>query len=139
MFTKMQISSAMKLTFSGEKQLSMGKRKWCYKGGKKGEGSTDFSFTLNTCKTYGVQSHPAIAHLGHVIVNTVTCCYCRGLATGLTVVILTRFCAVSAKEKQNVMKVLKANFRGWVGGGLDFRVFLLNQFPCLHWGQCHWD
>ena len=31
---------------------------------------------------YGARSHAAIARLGRVIVNTVTCFYSRGLATG---------------------------------------------------------
>ena len=95
--SKTQISAALKLTFRGEKQLSAGKRNRRYKKKKEKKekrkmkkGSTGFSSALNTRETYGTRSHAAIARLGRVIVNTVTRCESRGLATGLNAVILTR-------------------------------------------------
>ena len=45
---------------------------------EKKKGSNSFSSAPNTCETYGAHSHAAIARLGHVIVNTVTCCYHSG-------------------------------------------------------------
>ena len=53
-------------------------------GGTRKIGSTSFSSAPNTHETYEAHSHAAIARLGHVIVNTVTCCCCHRLATGLT-------------------------------------------------------
>ena len=60
------------IDFQWRKTIVHGENKLVLQRGKKGERSTSFSFTLNTCETYGAQSHLAIAHLGHVIVNTVT-------------------------------------------------------------------
>ena len=58
------------------------------------KGSTSFSSASNTHETYGTRSHAAIARLGHLIVNTVTCYYSRRLATGMNAGILTCFCAM---------------------------------------------
>ena len=55
----------------GEKKLAVQKKE-----GKKE--STSFNSAPNTHQTYGARSHAAIACLGHVIVNTVTCCYHSG-------------------------------------------------------------
>ena len=93
-----------------------GERNQWYEKEKKG--STGFCSVPNTQKTNRAHSHAAITHLGCVIVNTVTCCYSRRLATGLNAVIPTRFRAVSAKKKWKFWKRI-------------FRVFLWNQFPCL--------
>ena len=71
--------------------------------------STSFSSAWNTRKTYGVRSHAAIARLGHVIVNTVTCCYSRRLATGLNAVILTHFCAMSWQKVKSVSRLFASN------------------------------
>ena len=61
---------------------------------KKEEGRTGFSSAPNTGEMYGVHSHVAIAHLGRVIANTVTCCYSHRLAIGLNADILTHSCAM---------------------------------------------
>ena len=77
-----------KTTVRGEKKSPVQKEKGEKR--KKKKGSTGFSSALNTRETYGTRSHAAIARLGRVIVNTVTRCESRGLATGLNAVILTR-------------------------------------------------
>ena len=79
-----------KTTVRGEKKSPVQKEKGEKRKKKKKKGSTGFSSALNTRETYGTRSHAAIARLGRVIVNTVTRCDSRGLATGLNAVILTR-------------------------------------------------
>ena len=54
-----------KTTVRGEKKLAVQKE-------RNKKGSTGFSSTPKTCKTYQMRSHAAIARLVHVIVNTVT-------------------------------------------------------------------
>ena len=94
--SKMQIFAALKLTFHGEKQLSAWKRNQRYKKEKKKEALVLVSHRI---ATKHICSHAAITRLGHVIVNTVTHCYSRGLATGLNAVILTHFCAMFRLRK----------------------------------------
>ena len=113
---KTQISVAVKLTFRGgrtdvykEKVLAAQKR-------KEKKGSTGFSSALNTCETYGVRSHAAIARLGRVIVNTVTCYYSCRLATGLNAVVLTHFCAMFQLRKSKCYESFEFCF---CGGGLN--------------------
>ena len=88
---KMQICVAVKLTFCRERKLQ---GKEIGSTNKKKKGSTGFSSALNNHKTYRARSRAAIACLRCVILNTVTCCYSRGLATGVNTVILTRFCSM---------------------------------------------
>ena len=59
--------------FPQREKLSAGKINQWYK--KKGEKKKEvLVFAPNTCETYRARSHAAIACLGHVIANTVTCC-----------------------------------------------------------------
>ena len=76
------------------------------------KGRTGFTSAHNTRETYGARSHAAIAHLGRIIMNTVTFCYSCGLATGLNTVILPCFCTVLAKKKQMLQKLGKHIFSG---------------------------
>ena len=108
-----------------EKPNCRGGRNQRYEKEKKG--STGFSSVPNTQKTFRGHSHAAITHLGRVIVNTVTCYYSCRLATGSNAVIPTRLRTVSAKKKWKFWKRIFCRR----AGGLDFRVFLWNQFPCL--------
>ena len=61
----------------------------------------------------------AIARLGRVFVNTVTCCYSRGLATGLNAVILLRY--VSSK-KSECYKSFESGSRASVATELQFNI-----------------
>ena len=79
---------------------------------KKKKGSTGFSSALNNHKTYGARSLAAIAFLGCVILNTVTCCYSRGLATGLNTVILTHFCSVFQLRRSECYESSESEFSG---------------------------
>ena len=125
---KMQISMAAKLTLHGGKNC--GEKKLTVQKEKK-KGSNSFSSAPNTCETYGAHSYAAIARLGHVIVNTVTCCYSHTLNT----VILTCFSTMFRLRKIKCYESFESKFCVWWGGGggggLDFRIFLSNQFPCL--------
>ena len=67
------------------------------------------------------RSHAAIARLGHVIVNTVTRCYSRGLATGLNTVILTCFCAMFRLRKSECYESFESESSGGRGGGARFQ------------------
>ena len=87
-------------------------------GGTRKIGRTGFSSAPNTHETYEANSHVDIAHRGCVIVNTITCCCCRGLATGLT----QSFLHASALCFSFLKKQMLQKF---------FRVFLLNQFPSM--------
>ena len=115
----------------GEKKSAVQKRK------KKKKGSTSFSSALNTRETYGACSHVAVAHLGRIIVNTVTCCYSRGLATGLNAVILTCLCAMFQLRKSKCYKSSQGKFSrvGWGvvgvggGGGARFQSFSFKSVP----------
>ena len=98
-------------------------------GNKPKKGRTGFSSAPNTRKMYRVCSHVAIAHLGRVIANTVTCCYSRRLAIGLNADILARFCAMFQLRKRECYAHFESNFSGV--GGCYISVFLSNQFPCL--------
>ena len=91
--------------------------------------STRFRSAPNTHETYRARSHAAISHLGHVIVNIVTCCYSRRLATGLNTVILTCFCSMFQLRKSKCYKSFKSKFSG--GWARLQSVFFSNQFPCL--------
>ena len=76
---------------------------------KKEKKQHSFSSAWNTHETYRVRSHAAIARLGRVIVNTVTCCYSRRLATGLNAVILTHFCAMFWQKVKSVSRLFASN------------------------------
>ena len=101
-----------------KKNCPQGKEIVCTKKKKK-KGSTGFNSAPNTRKTHSVHSHEAITRLGRIIVNTVTCCYSRRLATGLNAVILTFLCYVSAKKKWMLQKFWKQMFR-WGGSISEF-------------------
>ena len=118
---KTQISAAVKLTFRGEKNVSMGKRNWLYKKRKKGSTGS----TLNTLETYEAHLHAAIAHLGHIIVNTVTRCYSCGLATGLNAVILTRFCTMFRLRESECYESFESDFFK----GARFQSFSFESIP----------
>ena len=75
--------------------------------------------------------HMRLSPVGCGIVNTVTCCYSQGLAIGLNGVILTHLCAMFQLSKSKCYESFETKFSRKGFGGLDFRVFLLNQFPCL--------
>ena len=100
---KTQISAAVKLTFRGENNFWWGNEIGSTK--EKEKASTSFSSARNTRETYGARSHAAIAHLGHVIMNTVTCCYSHRLATGLNAVILTHFCAMFWQKVKSISRL----------------------------------
>ena len=67
----------------------------------------------------------AIAHLGRVVFNTVTCCYSRGLATGLNAVILTRFCAMFRLRKSECYESFESEFFK----GARFQSFSFESIP----------
>ena len=90
------------------------------------KGSTGFSSAPNTAETYRAHSHAAIAHLGHRILNTVTCCYSRRLATGLNTVILTCFCSMFQLRKSKCYKSFKSEFSG---GWARFQSFPFESVP----------
>ena len=102
-------------------------------GGTRKIGRTGFSSAPNTHETYEAHSNVAIAHLGRVIVNTITCCCCHGLATGLTQSFLhaSALC-FSFLKKQMLQKFWKQIFRGGGGGGwISEFFFWINSHPCL--------
>ena len=104
-------------TDSAEKKIVLREKKSVVRKKKK-KGSTSFSSAPNTRETYGMRSHAAIARLGHVIVNTVTCYYSRRLATGMNAGILTCFCAMFRLRKSECYESFESNFFG--GGGAGF-------------------
>ena len=74
----------------------------------------------------------AVAHLGRVIVNTVTCCYSRGLATGLNAVILTYFCAMFRLRKSKCYESFKSELLFKIlffVGGTRFQSFCFESVP----------
>jgi len=80
---KTQISAAVKLIFILEKELSPGKKKsWV----QKKQGSTSFRSTLNTCETFRVRSHVAIACLSHFNCKHSNGCYSQGQALALNAI-----------------------------------------------------
>ena len=95
--------------FPRRKKLAVQKKR------KKRE-STSFSSAPNTLETYKAHSHVAIACLGCVIVNTVTCCYSHGLATGLNAVILTR--TMFWLRKRKCYERFESKFSGRRGWGV---------------------
>ena len=108
----------------GGENCPRGKRKQQYK-----KGSISFSFALKTRETYRVHSHVAIApHLGHVIVNTVTCFYSCGLATGMNAVILICFCTMFWLRKSECYKSFESKFSGG-GGGARFQDLSFELIP----------
>ena len=97
----------MKLTLQrGRKKIVHGEKK--SGGTKKEKGSTGFSSAPNTCVTYGVHSHTAIAHLSRLIVNTTTGYYSCGQALGLNTVIPTLFCAMFRLRKSEYSESFKS-------------------------------
>ena len=85
-------------------------------GGKKTKkGRTGFSSATNTREMYGMRSHVAIARLGCVMANKVTCSYSRSLAIGLNADILTHFCAMFRLRKRKCYENFESKFSG-VGG-----------------------
>ena len=115
-----QISTAVKLTCHREKNGLGEKKSTGQKRRGEKNGSTSFSSAPNTHETYGAHSHAAIARLGCVIVNTVTCCYSQGLAIGLNRVILTHLCAMFQLSKSKCYESFETKFSRKGFGGLDF-------------------
>ena len=99
-----KISAAVKLTFRREKKNFAGEI-----SGTKKKAPVLVPHWIPT--KHGVHSYAAIACLGHVIFNTVSCCYSCGLATGVNTVILTCFYTVPAKKKWILQKFWK-----WIWG-----------------------
>ena len=113
------------LSTERKKKCSHGKEICCTKKKKK-KGSTGFSSAPNTRKTHGAHSHVAITRLGRIIVNTVTCCYSRRLATGLNAVILTCFCAMFQLRKSECYKSFESKCSG---GEARFQSFSFKSVP----------
>ena len=87
-----------------ETNSAEGKKKDCLwgketGGTKKEKGSTGIGSAPQPCKTDGVHSHAAVAHLGCLIVNTTNGCYSCGQSLGLNTVIPTHFCAMFQLRK----------------------------------------
>ena len=104
-FTCQQISyllSGMGIVKKNHKFLKQ-LNKFCEekKMGGKEIGDTGFSSALNTCKTYGVHSHTALACVSHFIVNIAAGCYSHGIRLEH---IFTHFCHVLAEKKQMFWK-----------------------------------
>ena len=68
-----------------------------------------------------------LPRLGHVIVNTVTCCYSRVLVNRLDAVILTRFCAMFRLRRRKCFESFESESSGWGGGG---GVARFQRFSC---------
>ena len=88
------------------------------------KGRTGFTSAHNTRETYGARSHAAIAHLGRIIMNTVTFCYSCGLATGLNTVILPCFCTMFWLRKSKCYKSWESTF-----SQVRFQSFSFELFP----------
>ena len=71
----------------------------------------------------------AIAYPNRVIVNTVTCCYSHGLATGLNAVILTSFCAMFWLRKSKCYESFESV------GGARFQSFSFESVPMPEHGS----
>ena len=107
---------------------SVGKRNWRYKKSRKEKGSSGFSSAPNTSKTYRACSHTSwlrnfqYSHLQLLswAGNRLECSHSYTLL---------RY--ISVKKKQMLRKFWRLIVQGRGVGGLDFRVFLSNQFPCL--------
>ena len=111
-----------------EKNCPWGKEIGSTKKEEKKKGSSGFSSAPNTSETYRARSHASWLHnfqYSHLLLlswagNRLECSHSYTLL---------RY--ISVKKKQMLWKFWRLIVQGRGVGGLDFRVFLSNHFPCL--------
>ena len=125
---KMQILMAVKLTFHGEKYVVRGEKRSVVQ--KKRKKKVPHWIPVKHMEHIHLWLLPVL--VTYLWTQLLAEHYSHGLATGLNAGILTCFCTMFWLKKIESYKSFVIFFSGGGWGGLDLRVFLSNQFPCLN-------